>query len=150
MSDELMSLEQAKELVSKGYMCSQIVLAFFAEDLDLSLEDALRVSAGFGGGMCDGQACGAVTGAIMALGLKHGMVEAEDFRQLQECKEKVELFNNRFREKYHSIVCRDLLGFNINDPIEKEKHSQEETLAKCLDYITGAIKIADEILQQQE
>ena len=146
MSDELMSMEQAKELVSKGYMCSQIVLAFFAEDLDLFLEDALRVSAGFGGGMCDGQACGAVTGAIMAIGLKYGMVEAEDFRKLQECNEKVVLFNNKFRENYQSTVCKDLLGFNINDPVEKEKHSQEETLPKCLAYITGAIKIASEIL----
>jgi len=146
MDNDLMSTAQAMELVSKGYMCSQIVLAAFAEELDLSAEDALRVSAGFGGGMFDGQACGAVTGAIMAIGLKYGMVDENDFRQLQECRSKVEQFNNKFREKYQSTICESLLGFNINDPAENKKHGQEETMPKCLEYITGAIQIVGEIL----
>ena len=56
---------------SEGFSCSQSVLAAFAPELGLDADAALRVSAAFGGGMGRlGDTCGAVTGALMVLGLR--------------------------------------------------------------------------------
>ena len=62
--------EIASELFSKRYYCYQAVLAAFAEELGMTKEQALKVGACFGGGMCKAEVCGACTGALMALGLK--------------------------------------------------------------------------------
>jgi C_GCAxxG_C_C family probable redox protein len=67
--------ERAKQFHELGYGCAQAVLASFAEDYGLSEEAALRISTGFGSGMgrlCE--VCGALTGAFMVIGLKHGKV----------------------------------------------------------------------------
>ena len=61
----------AIEKFSNGFNCSQAVLSVFAEDLALSEETAVSIASGFGGGARNGQLCGAVTGAVMALGLKY-------------------------------------------------------------------------------
>ena len=75
--------EIASELFSKRYYCSQAVLAAFAEELGMTKEQALRVGACFGGGMCKAEVCGACTGALMALGLKYGMCEDGDYDSKQ-------------------------------------------------------------------
>lgn len=65
--------EHAKELFLGGNNCAQSVLLSFAKDFGFSKELALKVSAGFGGGMGRVQGtCGAVTGAIMVLGIMKG------------------------------------------------------------------------------
>jgi len=60
--------EEALALFSSGFSCSQAVCAAYAEDLGMKRSDALRVAAGFGGGIGrTGGTCGAVSGAIMVL-----------------------------------------------------------------------------------
>ena len=65
-------LERCKELradASRHYGCSQAVFIPFAEQYSLDHETANAISANFRAGMLTGQTCGAVTGALMALGL---------------------------------------------------------------------------------
>ena len=77
--------ERALGLFKEGFSCSQAVAAAFAEDQGLPVETALRLSQGFGGGMARlAETCGAVTGAIMIIGLKHGRIRAKD----DEAKER--------------------------------------------------------------
>ncbi|RLD53569.1 MAG: hypothetical protein DRI97_13205, partial [Bacteroidetes bacterium] len=65
--------EEAKELFLSGYNCAQSILLSFADDLKFSKELAQKMAAGFGGGMGKRQeTCGAVTGAIMVLGMMKG------------------------------------------------------------------------------
>ena len=71
--------ERALALFKEGFSCSQAVAAVFAEEHGLAVETALRLSQGFGGGMARmADTCGAVTGAILVLGLKHGRTRAAD------------------------------------------------------------------------
>ena len=63
----------AEEMFRSGYVCSQAVFATFSEMLGLDKETALKIANGFGGGIARKQEiCGAVSGAIMAIGLKYG------------------------------------------------------------------------------
>ena len=62
-----------------GYNCAQAVLYSFCDDLGFDRNTALKLSCGLGGGMARKQEiCGAVTGGILALGLRHGRGEGQD------------------------------------------------------------------------
>ena len=108
--------DDALATFSKGFNCTQAVLATFGEEFGLDPIMAYRVAAGFGGGMGHmGHTCGAVTGAFMVLGLKYGMTVADGSQSHHEAFHAVRDFAGRFKSLHGSIVCRDLLGFDISD-----------------------------------
>jgi hypothetical protein len=63
---------EAIDLVKEGFVCPQVALSVFASDLGIDRDTALRISQGFIGGRwnTDNNVCGAVNGAIMAIGLR--------------------------------------------------------------------------------
>ena len=114
--------ETAKELFSKGYYCSQAVLAAFSEELGISKELALKVASCFGGGMCKAEVCGACTGAILALGLKYGMYKDGDFESKQASNTNTVRFLDEFAQQNGSYICRELLGYDISSDEGKHRH----------------------------
>ena len=69
----------ALEKFLAGYNCAQAVLFSFCDDLGFDKDAALRLACGFGAGMARKQeVCGAVTGGILAIGLKHGRGEGQN------------------------------------------------------------------------
>ena len=101
----------------EGYACSQSVLSAYAPLFDLDPELALRIAAPFGGGMgCMGEVCGAVTGALMVLGLKVGNTLAQDRASKEASYGLAREFAERFRKRHGSILCRELLGTDISTP----------------------------------
>lgn len=54
------------------YNCAQAVFIPFAKDFGLDQDTAFALSSQFGSGMGMGSVCGALTGALMVLGLKGG------------------------------------------------------------------------------
>ena len=72
-------VETAVETFAKGFNCAQAVFSTYAPILGISEREALQVATGFGAGMGRLQeVCGAITGAFMLIGCKHGMVKPED------------------------------------------------------------------------
>jgi C_GCAxxG_C_C family probable redox protein len=71
--------DEAVALFQQGFTCSQAVLSVFAKDFGLDRDTALRISQGFGAGIArtDG-ICGALSGAIMVIGLRYGGISADD------------------------------------------------------------------------
>jgi C_GCAxxG_C_C family probable redox protein len=73
-----------------GYNCAQAVLYSFCDDLGLDKNAALKLACGFGAGMARKQeVCGAITGGIITLGLKHGRGEGQDRTATEETYRKV-------------------------------------------------------------
>jgi C_GCAxxG_C_C family probable redox protein len=61
-------VEQAVSCFKNDLNCSLAILATYGQQFGLARETALKLAAGFGGGMGRmGHACGAVTGAFMGL-----------------------------------------------------------------------------------
>lgn len=79
--------EKAAALFDEKFNCSQAVLGAFAEEYGLSEEQALHIALCFSAGMRKGEVCGAVSGAIMVLGLKYAN-EHNAFRTI--CPQMVE------------------------------------------------------------
>jgi C_GCAxxG_C_C family probable redox protein len=107
-------VDQAVSCFKRGVNCSQAVLSTYCEQFGLAKEAALRLAAGFGGGMGRmGDTCGAVTGAFMVLGLKYGPVEATDQQAKETVYERVRELARRFEARNGTTVCRDLIQCDI-------------------------------------
>lgn len=79
MNDEMNKKDKAVNTFLRGFRCSQSILSTYAADLGLDKKIALRLAAPFCSGICRlGNTCGAVTGALMVLGLKYGHTEVSD------------------------------------------------------------------------
>lgn len=140
--------EVALARFQEGFSCSQSVFSTFAEELGLDREMALKVSAAFGGGMGRmAQTCGAVTGAFMAIGLKYGTIDAADIETKEKVYALVKEFAGRFEFRHGTIMCKDLLGVDINTP-EGLKIAREQNLFAtiCPRMVKDAAEIAEEIL----
>ena len=71
-------IQTANDRFAQGFSCSQSIFSAFVLQLGLSTETALKLSSPFGAGMArQGQVCGALTGALMVLGLQQGNVDPE-------------------------------------------------------------------------
>ena len=142
-----MTEERIKELFSQGFDCSQVALLSAAEHLGLSDEEALRLSAAFGGGMYAGETCGAVVGALIAIGYKYGHSAPNEFEKKGELMAKVNSFRAAFIAEQGSTMCRDILGHDISVPGEMDKVLEKGLLMDlCPKAVMTAIKALDEVL----
>ena len=141
--------ERAVDFFKEGFSCSQAVLAAYGEQFDLKQELALRIAGAFGGGMGRmGETCGAVTGAIMVIGLKFGCTTAGDIKARENAYTVVREFVHRFKGRNVSVLCRDLLDCDISTP-EGMKRAKEEGLIKkaCPKFVKDAAEILDQLIE---
>jgi C_GCAxxG_C_C family probable redox protein len=90
----------AVELFKSGYNCSQAVVAAFADLYGLSREEALKVSASFGGGIGRmRETCGAACGLFILAGLKFGTTVASDSEGKAENYRIVQDWQNNLNNK---------------------------------------------------
>lgn len=132
----------------EGFNCSQSVFSAYASTLGLDQETALRIAAPFGGGIGRlGETCGAVSGALMVVGLHHALVNAGD----KEAKERVYALARELTDKFRTrnkgcIKCRDLLGCPIDTPEGRQRAREQglfETL--CPKFVRDAAEIVEEL-----
>lgn len=140
-----MTTEEIKREFLNLMDCSQVVAGEFAEKLGMDRELLRRVSACFGGGMHCGETCGAITGALMTLGLRYGHAVDGDAEQKALMSQKVAEFKKLFLEKYPSCMCRDLLGHDVSQPGELDKVMEEGLL---FSYCPFVVKDVIDILHQ--
>jgi C_GCAxxG_C_C family probable redox protein len=141
-------VELAMSLFEKGFSCSQAVLAAFGDRFGVEHEIALRIAAGFGGGMGRmAQTCGAVTGAFMLIGLKYGGIDPKDRQAKEKAHAVVREFANRFISRNEFVLCRELLGCDISTPEGYQFAKEKKLFATiCPKYVKDAAEIVDEMI----
>lgn len=139
-----------QEIVEKfqgSIHCSQIVLGQWAEELGYDKEEAMRMAAPFGGGLFNGDTCGAVAGAMIAIGMRYGHCTPGDVDGNAAMMAKVKEFLDKFNEKHGSHICRQLIGYDIGVPGEFEKAVETGVVFdRCPNYVNTALEILDEIM----
>jgi len=123
-------------------------LAAYGVKLGMDYETALKVGSPFGGGMgLMGETCGAVTGAFMIIGLKQGATDTKNKASKAETYELVKKFVKRFKARNDSIICRELIGFDIGSKKDLDPDSWMVVIERCPDYIKDASEILEKILE---
>lgn len=101
-----------------------------------------KAASAFGGGIGrQGSLCGALTGGVFMIGLKYGTN-----RPIPEKREKAYLqalkFYTRFEKNCGSVLCRNLIGYDLTNPKELEQAKNSNIFAeKCSHVIEEAVKI---------
>jgi len=141
-------VQDAVATFKQGFSCSQAVFAAFSESLGLEREKALKISQPFGGGMASlGKTCGAVTGAMLAIGLKYGRTRPEDEAAKQKTYGLVRELLQRFEARHGSIVCRDLIGVDLSAPDGHKLGAERGVFENlCPGFVADAAQILEEIL----
>ena len=141
--------EKAEKLFREGYNCSQAVFCAFRDVTGLELDEAAKLASPFGGGMGRlREVCGAVSGALLVLGVVEGYSTPGDPEAKKKHYERVREFARRFTEKNGSIVCRELLsgvGATVGgdpDPRTDEFYKKRP----CPNLIRDAADIVGEML----
>ena len=111
------------------FNCCQSVLVPFADQCGLSKEAAYRLGAHFGAGMKHGATCGAVTGALMVLGMAGAGEDAA-----------LELMR-RFRWKNQVLDCAGLLRMAAQRGEDRKCH--------CDRMVYEAVELLEELLEKQ-
>jgi C_GCAxxG_C_C family probable redox protein len=141
-------VERAVTCFKSGLNCAQAILSTYAQDLGLDRQVALKLAAGFGGGMGRmAGTCGAVTGAFMVLGLDRGPAEADDQQGKETTYERVREFAKRFEARHGTMVCRDLIKCDISTP-EGLAMARDQGLwaTVCPKFIQDAAEILEDML----
>lgn len=138
-------VDKAEAYYCNNFNCSQAVFTTYATELGLDEEVALKIATQFGGGARKGEMCGAVSGALMVLGLKYGHCHAEDMEEKGKAYQIAEDFMNRFIVENGTVVCRELLGYDVSKNEDMVKIKELELFRTTC---PGMIKCATAIVEQ--
>jgi len=103
----------ASELFSQNFNCAESVLAGIAAELQIESDFIPRIASGFGAGISrHGETCGALTGAVMALGLKFGRTTPDNAAKAKLYALVSELWT-QFEHEFKNVGCKDLTGCDM-------------------------------------
>lgn len=140
-------IKKAREIFLGNYNCAQAVFRTILEEKGLYFDQAPIVAAGFGGGISRrGEMCGALTGAVMAIGILQNQKYSEPGEHRKYTYDSVSEFIQNFNEIHTSPICNELIGFDIRDPDARSKGIEEGVFKTvCPKYVEDAVKIVLEM-----
>lgn len=132
-------VSRADELHASGFNCCESVLRALVEGLNLKVDgEALKVASGFGGGIGRGGCvCGGLAGAVMAVGLKHGRVNASEPRE--PSYSRALKMHEEFKKKFGATCCRVIRGGDFGTFEQKKK---------CAEIVRETTRIALKVLSE--
>lgn len=145
--------DNAKDLFESGCNCCQAVFCAFLDETNLTKEDAMRLSAGFGGGMGRlREVCGAVSGMTMVLSSKFAATDPNDKKAKADLYALIQKAAGEFREENGSIICRELLGLSEKSsaPVPEERTKEYYKKRPCSELVHCAAAIAEKYLADCE
>lgn len=143
-------VELAEEYASKGFLCSEAVLMAISRCLGVRSGMIPKIATGFGAGVGrKGEVYGALSGAVMGLGLRFGRSRFEEQeggrRPYWFASELVE----RFRARLGQARCGDLLGLDLSDPKGLQAYREAGMWEKrCRGIISEAAGLAHDLLSR--
>jgi len=142
---------EAKAIFDEGFNCCQAVFVPFAMEKGIDEETSFKISSGFAAGLCyQGETCGAVIGAQMALGLNNGYSEPNDQQRRDDVKNLIDEYRSRFSDKHGTTLCKELLGTDLST--EKGLNYLKETGVfekKCPEFVVDSVEIVQSLLKNK-
>ena len=145
-------VEEALSNMQKYGSCCTGVLATYSPELGIEKDLAAGLGRGMAGGIGGlGHVCGAVSGAVMVIGLKTTDEDnINDMAAGMKTMETVREFVSKFEEKHSTIMCRELIGCDISTPEGMQAAMQSNAYADCPKFVGTAVTILDKIFSAEK
>ena len=144
--------EKAVENFKLGYNCAQSVFLAFSSDFGIEEAQALKLSSSFGGGMGRlREVCGAVSSMFAIAGLKYGYISPNDDELKAKHYELIQKLAEKFKEKYGTIICRELLDLpeGSDSPIPAKRTEEYYATRPCEAFVRYACEIIEELIEDK-
>lgn len=132
--------EKAGDYFREGYNCAESLFLCFKDLLNVEVDSSvIRILTVFGGGV--GQAgciCGALTGAIVTLGLLIGRTNIEE--KLDPIYKLSREFHTRFQNHFGTVCCRDMSPYPFGS---------RDRLRYCLKITGNTARLLAEYLMEK-
>jgi len=139
----------AKELMNgMKASCSQAIFATFGPYMgseEVSVETCMKIASAFSGGInLTGNVCGALTGALMAIGLEFGDTNPMNPKVAEISTRLLE----EFKTIHGSILCRDLIQYDGDGTVvDMMKAFESGAFDKCLKYVEDVSRLLASYLE---
>jgi C_GCAxxG_C_C family probable redox protein len=142
-------VDDAVACFSGGFNCSQAIFSTYSGEFGLDQKTALKIAGGLGAGMGRLQeTCGAVSGAYLLIGLKHGQFLKEDKQAKEKTYALIRKFTELFKERNKTTSCFELLGVDL---INGDKQTASgRTKMICPKAVRDAAEIIEQLLFSNE
>lgn len=135
----------AQESFNSGFNCAQSVLKAFSSELGMNEIQAIIMASGFGAGMGRLQkTCGAVTGAVMVIGLSNNLSIQLAENRNDLTIQMIQDFEDQFIKRHGSTQCKELIKCDLNTK-EGQKKFREQNIKEnvCGSCIQTAVSILE-------
>ncbi len=145
-----MEQNRATQFMSQGYVCSESVLLAVCQEFGIEVGNDVipQIASAFAGGIGNtGSVCGAVVGAVMAIGLKQG--RGETMEEMMGNLAVPREFRRRFEAEMGHIDCRELTGVDLNTEEGMKQSMDSDTFERvCSPAVAASYRLVVELLQE--
>lgn len=140
---------RAVSLFNSNLNCAESLLLSSAEYLNMCCPFIPAMATPFGGGVGRrGSVCGALTGAVMAIGLAHGRSRSSDDKDKAYGYAR-ELYDN-FEKEFRTVMCRELTDCDVSTPEGREKFERENIhRERCVNFVSKCAEMVAEMVQSK-
>jgi len=145
-----MEANRATEHMANGLVCAESVLLATCEEFGVDVDKKIipKIAFLFAGGIGNtGSVCGAVAGAVMAIGLIR-----ERGGTMEEMMANINLgakFRKRFESEMKTISCRELTDIDLTTPEGLRESMNSDVPQKvCVPAVAAAHRLAVELLKE--
>jgi C_GCAxxG_C_C family probable redox protein len=140
--------DEAVDAFKRGLSCSQAIFSVYGRDLGVDPETAEKVASAFGAGVAKtGEICGAVSGALMVIGLSQRPEDIQDASSREKVYAEARKFIEAFKARNASVHCTELVGYDLSDPKQFAEAREKKVFAtRCSKLVRDAGVILEGIL----
>jgi C_GCAxxG_C_C family probable redox protein len=137
--------DEAVRRFKEGLFCAESVLLTLAQRQGIDDPNVPAIATGFCSGLSQTAGpCGAVTGAVMGIGLALGRKEAGG--SVSHSYDATKALVGRFTDEFGSVNCADLLGCHLGTPEGQQVFTEGRLWKRCMAYTGRATELAAEII----
>lgn len=147
--------KRAKEILDLSGNCAQSAFAALQEKFNLDGENILKALTPFPGLALRGEACGAVVGSLMALGLVYGRNDLSDKKGYIASLPSARRLCDQFEKKYGGTSCANILKttmgkkYNLANREESNEYLMAGGQQTCGEVVASAVQIAATMISKR-